>query len=64
MVSSWETPLLSLLLDNQLAEGKTSHELRSPGWFNDNSNTVSSNTSTTNNFVRPGPHLTSHPMAT
>ena len=61
MVSSWETPLLSLLLDNQLFEEKTSHKLRSPGWSNDNPITVSSTTTT--NYVdhtlelgRPGPH--------
>ena len=75
MVGSWETPLLSLLLDNQLAEEKTSHKLRSPGWFNDNPITVSliitTTTTTTTNYVdhtlelgRPGPHLTSHPVAT
>ena len=72
MVGSWETPLLSLLLDNKLAEGKTSHKLSSPGWFNDNPITVSIIiTTTTTNYVdrtlelgRPGPHLTSHPVAT
>ena len=71
MVGSWETPLLSLLLDNHLAEGKTSHKLRSPGWFNDNPITVSTITPTTTNFAdhtlelgRPGSHLTSHPVAT
>ena len=69
MVGSWETPLLSLLLDNQLFEEKTSHMLRSPGWFNDNPITVSS-TNTTNyvdhtlELGRPGSHLTSHPVAT
>ena len=71
MVGSWETPLLSLLLDNQLAEEKTSHKLRSPGWFNDNPITVSIIITSTTNYVdrtlelgRPGPHLTSHPVAT
>ena len=71
VVGSWETPLLSLLLDNQLFEEKTSHKLRSPGWFNDNPITVSSITTTTTNYVdhtlelgRPGSNLTSHPVAT
>ena len=76
MVGSWETPLLSLLLNNQVAGGKTSHKLRSPGWFNDNPITVSviittTTTTATTNYVdhtlelgRPGPHLTSHPVAT
>ena len=71
MLGSWETPLLSLLLDSHLAEGKTSHKLRSPGWFNDNPISVSSITTTTTNYVdhtlelgRPGSNLTSHPVAT